>query len=133
MKETLSMAKTRLGKKQIVHNVKEEGFSDYIVVLKKQYESPGFGSKMTFVPEILGKIKINNYIRYVNLETHLENKFAKKIESFKTLNAAENFIKKNKPIFDFILNDTSVVRLRTLKRIVDIKLDLLNEKRSDKE
>lgn len=126
------MAKTRLGKKQIVHNVKKDGFSDYIVVLKKQYESPGNPSKMSFVPEILGKIKINNYVRYVNLNTKLENKFAKKIESFKTLSAAENFIKKNKQIFDFILNDTSIIRLKTLKKIVNIKWDLLNDKRSEK-
>lgn len=115
------MAKERLSKNVIKKAVNEENFSEYIVVLKKEFEKPGRASKMTFVPEILGKIKINNYVRYVNLNTKLENKFAKKIESFKTLKAAENFIIKNKPIFDFILNDTSKVRLQTLKKIVNVK------------
>ena len=88
---------------------------------------------MTFVPDILGKIKINKYVRYVNLDTHMENKFAKKIESFKSKEAAENFIKKNQQIFDFILNDDSKVRLETLRKIVNIKWDLLMEKTSKKE
>lgn len=127
------MAKERLGKNIIKEAVKEDNYTDYIVVLKKQYESPGRASRMTFVPDILGKIKINNYVRYVNLDTHLENKFAKKIESFKSKEAAENFIKKNQQIFDFILNDDSKVRLETLRKIVNIKWDLLMEKTSKKD
>ena len=127
------MAKERLGKNRIKEAVQEDNYTDYIVVLKKQYESPGRASRMTFVPDILGKIKINNYVRYVNLDTHMENKFAKKIESFKSKEAAENFIKKNQQIFDFILNDDSKVRLETLRKIVNIKWDLLMEKTSKKE
>ena len=50
------MAKERLGKNIIKEAVKEDNYTDYIVVLKKQYESPGRASRMTFVPDILGKI-----------------------------------------------------------------------------
>lgn len=124
------MAKTRLGKNAIQEAIDEADYSEYVVVIRREYEIPGIPSKVTFVPKIFGKIKIQNYVRYINLDTKLENKFVKKIESFKTLKAAENFMEKNRALFELVLNDTSKVRLEVLKKIVDFKWDLMMKKDS---
>ncbi len=127
------MAKEKLTKSEIAEALENEGKNlEYYVVLKKEYATAG--GYMRLAPEVLIKLTIKGYVRYINPDTGFENSIENKIESFKSRDAAENFIKKNQQIFDFILNDNSKVRLETLRKIVNIKYRMLEakEKTSDK-